>query len=404
MCQEVGDALRNRGHNVIVLTSNYKRAKLPEPDPEWVHRELHLEMELVSSRNAVQFFTRRKTREIENLETLRHIIDRFSPDVALIWGMWNLQRSLPALAEGLMLRRIVYYVCDHWPILPNQFENYWNAPPRSLITGFLKLFLKPFALQILARENRPDLKLENVIGCSEYIRNTLVAAGKLPPHTGVLYNGIDPEPFLKVSESRRNPANGQNKSLRLLYFGRLRQDKGVHTAVQALGLLKQRGFANNLELTILGSGHPDYETELRQMVVELGVSEKVKFIPHVQRDAIPRWLGLFDIYLFTSIWPEAMARSVMEAMAARLLVIGTEVGGQVEMLIDGKNALTFKPEDVEGLADHILRAFHDPQLRLQLALAGQSMVLERFTLDHTVNEIEELLQNIVRIAVPERGE
>ena len=59
-CQEVLEGLRRRGHDVLVLTSDYKRSELSAPDPAWVERSLHLEMELASFKNALQFFTRRK--------------------------------------------------------------------------------------------------------------------------------------------------------------------------------------------------------------------------------------------------------------------------------------------------------------------------------------------------------
>ncbi len=68
------------------------------------------------------------------------------------------------------------------------------------------------------------------------------------------------------------------------------------------------------------------------MVASLGLSKQVEFVRQVPRTEIPQWLGGFDLFLFTSIWPEPMARSVMEAMAAGLLVIGSAVGGQMEML------------------------------------------------------------------------
>ena len=90
-----------------------------------------------------------------------------------------------------------------------------------------------------------------------------------------------------------------------------------------------------------------------------------------------------------------MARSVMEAMAAGLLVIGTEVGGQVEMLANGKNSLTFKPEDAEALSNHIVKIRDNPRLRIKLARAGQKLVLEKFTLERMVNEIESFLINLV---------
>ena len=389
LCQEVGIALRDRGHEAVVLTSNYKSNQLPTLDPEWVHRKFHLEMDFVSSRNALDFFTKRKDRETENLSTLRSAINGFSPDVILVWGMWNLQRSLPSLAENLVPGRVIYYLCDFSPGLPPQFENYWNAPPRNLLNGLMKNILKRFALHILHQENRPNLEFETVRCCSEYVCKTLVDAGELPSHAGVIYNGIDPVPFLNASIHRAS--DRINLPIKLLYFGRLNHDKGVHTAIQAMGLLKEQGLANKLEFTILGSGDQDYEARLRQMVKDLGLSEEIKFLPHVKRDDIPGLLSKFDVFLFTSIGPEAMARSVMEAMASGLLVIGTEIGGQVEMLVHGENSLTFKPGDFKGLADHISRILHDLQLREMLARSGQSMVLERFTLDRMVDELETLL-------------
>lgn len=60
-CQEVGDGLRARGHEVTILTSAHERDNLKSPDPRWVRRELHLEMELASLKNALWFFTRRKS-------------------------------------------------------------------------------------------------------------------------------------------------------------------------------------------------------------------------------------------------------------------------------------------------------------------------------------------------------
>ncbi len=55
-----------------------------------------------------------------------------------------------------------------------------------------------------------------------------------------------------------------------------------------------------------------------------------------------------------------MARTVMEAMAAGLVVIGSEVGGQKEILCNEVNSLTFQPEDAYGLAKQIQRVIQDP--------------------------------------------
>jgi glycosyltransferase involved in cell wall biosynthesis len=99
--------------------------------------------------------------------------------------------------------------------------------------------------------------------------------------------------------------------------------------------------------------------------------------------------------LFPSIWPEPIARSVMEAMAAELLVIGSEVGGQVEMMRDGENALTFTPGNAAQLAEHIRTALREPARVEQIAAAGRATVLRDFDVERTMLEMESWLESIV---------
>jgi glycosyltransferase involved in cell wall biosynthesis len=133
---------------------------------------------------------------------------------------------------------------------------------------------------------------------------------------------------------------------------------------------------------------------LKDRVVELGLDAQVTFRGRVPRDQIPGLLSGSNVFLFTSAWEEPIARTVMEAMAAELVVIGTAVGGQREMLEDGVNALVFSPEDADGLAACILRLRRNPALRAQLAKAGRRTVLERFTLERMIDEIEAWLEEI----------
>jgi glycosyltransferase involved in cell wall biosynthesis len=149
-------------------------------------------------------------------------------------------------------------------------------------------------------------------------------------------------------------------------------------------------------LTILGRGHPDYLASLTARVGELDLQNHICFRDWILRADVPDMLRQYDVFLFTSTGPEAMARTVMEAMAAGLLVIGSEVGGQTEMLQNNQNALTFQAGDARGLADQIEQILSDPTLLERLAQAGQRTVLERFTLDRMVNEIESWLEGILR--------
>jgi glycogen synthase len=390
-CQEVAARLRESGHTLQVLTSRHglNGARLVEPD---LFRTLYLQAEVHHYR-PVDFFLKRTYQEQWNERELRRVIDAFGPDLIVIWGMWDLSHKLAYRSEQWLPGHVAYYISSYWPNDLDLHREYWQLPARRRLTELLKKPFRSAALALLEQEGYPPrLRFENAVCCSEHVRTTLVQAGKLPPHTGVLLGGIDPEPFLANRMAVSETTGG---CLRLLFVGSLLPKKGIHTAIEALGLLHQRGLSDRISLTILGSGHPDYESRLHTMIEELGVGDQVHFTGRVPRSEVPKWMPRFDVFLFTSIWAEPMARTVMEAMAAGLLVIGSEVGGQAEMLKHLQNALTFSAEDATGLADRIEQALNDPDLRARLARAGQQTVLERFTLERMTDNIEAWLEQIL---------
>lgn len=390
LCQEVADRLRDRGHALHVLTSRHRRPGTNGAEERHVSRELFLESEIDYYR-PLDFFTRRAARGRANRRALERVIERHDPDIVVVWGMWNLSLELPAWLESRLAGRVVYYIASYWPTDEDPHSRYWRLPANRLLTEGIKRPLRVAALASLAREGYPPpLRLDHAYCCSAYVRDTLVTAGAIPPEARVLYTGIDTTPFDAVAASR-TPSAG---NLRLLYFGRLIEDKGVHTALEALARLEREGAAGGMTLTLLGGGHPDYVRRLREMIARDGLADRVRFVPQIPRDQVPALLADHDIYLFTSIWPEPLARSVMEAMAAGLLVIGSEVGGQPEMMRDGENALTFPPGDAASLAQRLARVADEPALVADLARAGRATVRERFRIERMIDEVERELVSI----------
>ena len=80
-----------------------------------------------------------------------------------------------------------------------------------------------------------------------------------------------------------------------------------------------------------------------------------------------------------------------EAMVSDLVVVGTTTGGMKEILRDGKTGFTFALEDADGLAEQVARLIIDPDLCCRLSSAGRQTVLENFTLDKMVEEIQAYL-------------
>jgi glycosyltransferase involved in cell wall biosynthesis len=295
------------------------------------------------------------------------------------------------LAEKLLPGRVAYYMGDYWPTLPGQFENYWNAPPRSFFTGLPKLLLKPVAQNMLAHEERPALFLEHVMFPSVFMRNEFERKGITPQNTKIVYGAIDTKPYL--SETDNTQSRGQ---LSLLYIGRLTREKGVHTAIESLGLLVHEHGVKNIRLTIVGDGEPDYVNYLHKLVESKSLASFVDFLPAQPKETLPSLYRSADIFLFTSIWPEPFGRVIVEAMASGITVVGTSVGGAGEILMDGENALTFMPDDPSGLAQQLNRLIESPDLRERLMTSARATAINRFDLQRMTAEIENYLTTMVQ--------
>ncbi|HMR98092.1 MAG TPA: glycosyltransferase family 4 protein [Anaerolineales bacterium] len=392
LCHEVTRELLARGHAVSVLTSRYGVQSEEEARSGNVTRTLRLTADLHYYK-PLDFFFKLPRQEKENLAELKNAIDVFKPDVVMFWGMFAMSHNLPYWAEQWMPGRVTYYMASYWPTDEDLHLAYWKSPANRPVTELLKRFLRTFALARLKRQGYPPrLKFDHVICCSEYVRDTLVNAGKFPPRASVVYAGADPAPFQNLAQKKKSTKTGH--VTRFLYFGRLVPDKGVHTAIEALGLLAQKGFADRVELTVLGDGHPEYKKYLQQRVTDLGIENIVHFSGKVAREEIPAMLKDFDVFLFTSTWPEPFGRTIVEAMMAGLVVIGSNVGGSREIFRHYDKKMLFEPEDAQGLADRIARILSDPELGRRLVNVGRKLASERFTIQQMTNGIEAFLKQV----------
>ena len=383
-CHEVAERLAERRHTIGVLTSSYEMAKAPANEQN-IYRLLHLEGDL-DYYQPLHFFTQWKKQHLENLAFLEHTVQDFAPDLIFVWGMWALSKALPALAEQLLPGRVVYYLSDYWPSALDMHTTYWQSPAQGWPMQVPKRVLSKVAMSMLAKEGQPDLKLEQVICVSARVRDLLVEAGLPVQHARIIHGGTDMGRFLDTRKREHLPGR-----LKLLYAGQLVRHKGVHTAIEAMATLVNKRKISQISLTLLGSGHPDYEAFLRNLIERERLQDFVTFHKPVSKDKMPAVLQQFDVLIFPSIYEEPLARITQEAMVSGLVVIGTTTGGTKEILRDGETGFTFAPEDSDGLAAQITRLIVDPGLCCRLAQAGRQTVLENFTLDKMVKEIEAYL-------------
>lgn len=228
------------------------------------------------------------------------------------------------------------------------------------------------------------------------IAGNAAAAGVLrgKGYTGPLsvfsVHGVDPDIY---QPQARDSDDGQ---VVIGYIGRLVLYKGTGLLVKAL-----RELPPECRLRFVGSG-PD-EDELRRLATSEGVLGRVEFLPAVSTAEVPGVLASMDVMALPSLtqpnWMEQFGRTLIEAMACGVPVVGSD-SGEIPHVV-GDAGLIVPEGDVAALAGALRRLAGDVALRAELSARGRQRVLERFTQEQvalkTVAVYEQAVQYAARL-------
>jgi glycosyltransferase-like protein len=202
----------------------------------------------------------------------------------------------------------------------------------------------------------------------------------------VVPNGIDPDRFGPVSADRRAELRARlgvgDAGFFVLTVGGIEPRKGTATLFEALARLKGRlGVAPVLGI-VGGHSFQDYrayrdETLARLPELGLELDRDVVLLGTVSDDELGGWYGAADAFAFPSV-KEGFGLVVLEAMAAGLPVVTSDIAVFAEYLTDGADALLAPVGDAAALAGALERLATDPALGSHL-VAGSAGVVDRFT-------------------------
>ncbi len=113
-----------------------------------------------------------------------------------------------------------------------------------------------------------------------------------------------------------------------------------------------------------------------------------------RRDDVPGLLRAADILVLPSLW-EGMPNVVLEAMAARLAVVATDVEGTEDLVLPGRTGWLVPPRDVEALAEALLQAAANPLQTRRRGAAGRARVESQFRMDRIVRDYENLWSRVL---------
>jgi glycosyltransferase involved in cell wall biosynthesis len=161
------------------------------------------------------------------------------------------------------------------------------------------------------------------------------------------------------------------------FTGRFVREKGIAELLEAVA--RVRGRRPDVRLLIIGGSLPSdrdpAEADLAALVSRLGISEAI--ITTGFTDRVAGYLSAADIFVLPS-YREGMPRSILEAMAAGLPVVATDIRGCREEVVDGTTGYLIPVKDAGALADAIGRLVDEPELRARMGAAGQARARELF--------------------------
>ncbi|WP_374090215.1 glycosyltransferase family 4 protein [Methylomicrobium lacus] len=200
-------------------------------------------------------------------------------------------------------------------------------------------------------------KLDAVIAPSQFMAES-VASRFSPEKVKVIYNGIDID---KVRASAEDDGY-------VLYLGRLSQEKGIATLLEAY-----RRNDIRLPLKICGTG-----PLLDQLLMD--VPPNVELLGYQTGEALKSIISKASLVSVPSEWYENCPMSVLEAMAYGKPVVASQVGGIPELVADGISGLLHEPGNADALSACIDKLADDVELRKMMGRNARQRVEDSFSL------------------------
>ncbi len=215
----------------------------------------------------------------------------------------------------------------------------------------------------LERRVRETLQsVDSVVAQGKFLQDVVRDLGVDERRVRIIHNGVDLATF-----AHGQPFDHPNPYV--LGLGNLSHRKGFDVLLRAYARLQEPTH----DLIIAGDG-PE-STSLRQLAGELGVSRRVRFLGAVEGQ---RKVDLYRSARFF-VCPsrrEPFANVILEALASRLPVVASKVGGNTELVKDGGHGLLFESEDDSALAAGMRQLLQQPDYTNRLGEAAGRFVKE----------------------------
>lgn len=217
---------------------------------------------------------------------------------------------------------------------------------------------------------------------TQFAKSKFVEAG-LPGEKLIVKPNFVDDPFQRQNFSEV----ADQKENFYLFIGRISEEKGVRTLINAWDSLKKE---LNAKLLILGDGPLRKELEEKS-----NNNPRISWLGFVGKDRVLNYLEKAKALMFPSEWYEGMPMTILEAFSAATPVISTNFGSQAEIVDHKKTGLHFETGSKKSLMEAVERFESNKQKQKEMSLAARREYEEKYTPEINRSKMKSIYQKLV---------
>jgi len=221
-------------------------------------------------------------------------------------------------------------------------------------------------------------KCTKVFPVSKAIRKMLRSKGIKENKIKVIHNPIEINKEIKTKLKERLNIP-RNKKV-ILYCGRLSKDKGIHSTIKAIKDIKDIIF-------IVVGKKRSYYNNLKKLVEELNIEEKVKFVGFVDNKEISKFYSIADLVVHPCFYYEPLSRMLLEAASYQIPMVASDIGGNSEIIEDGVNGFLVK--NTNELKNKIEEITNNQKLAKKMGEKSKEKIKKEFSYEKITKDLIE---------------
>ncbi|MBE0683724.1 MAG: glycosyltransferase [Anaerolineales bacterium] len=265
-------------------------------------------------------------------------------------------------------------------------QAYLPMMPDEVSTGLLQAYMPTFCKAV-------ELVITPSAGMEKILRQLNV---EVPIE--VVPNGVDLKAFHSAAPLPRDQFGYNADDILLVYAGRLALEKNLPFLLESFKGISQA--VPNIHLLLIGSGVQQFDDEIRSLVSEMNLDQRVRFTGRISYDQLPAYLAMCNIFVTASV-TEVHPLSVIEAMGAGLPIMGIESVGVGDTVEDGVTGF-LATHDLPAFTAKLTRLCLDLNLRRQMSDSARK-ASSVYAIEHTTRIMLKHYERLVAESRPRKS-